>query len=155
MKNNILKKIIIYLFTFFWMAIIFYFSSQTAAVSTDTSNSFTALLLRAIGITPTVELIEGLRSIIRTLAHFGIFGILGVHYYLSCAVSNRVKHLFIVSLLLSLAYAIIDELHQLFSDGRAFQFFDVVIDFAGAAVFISLFMALIFACKKRKEKKNK
>lgn len=152
MKNFFLKKLPVYLLTLGWMGLIFYFSSQNASLSTDTSNSFTALILRFVGITPTTELLEGLRSIIRTSAHFCIFGILALFFYWSCAVSKNKKHLFALPLTFSISYAVIDEIHQLFSDGRAFQFIDIIIDTAGAAVFLCIPLIINFISQKKKRK---
>ncbi|MBQ6570605.1 MAG: VanZ family protein [Clostridia bacterium] len=155
MKKKNTAKYLSYLLSLAWMGLIFYFSSQNADLSTDTSNSFTAMMLRFFGITPTIELIETLRSFIRTAAHFGIFGFLGLFYRLSCRLSQKVKSLYLVPVAMTFIYAVTDEIHQLFSDGRAFQASDVIIDTLGAVVFIGVEILIIQIYQKNKKQKEK
>lgn len=62
------------------------------------------------------------------------------------------------SLLIGTEYAIIDEIHQLFIDGRSGQIVDVFIDAIGIAIGICLLMIIykiILVCKERMALKNK
>ena len=52
-------------------------------------------------------------------------------------------------------YAVTDEIHQLFSDGRAFQASDVIIDTLGAVVFIGVEILIIQIYQKNKKQKEK
>jgi VanZ family protein len=52
------------------------------------------------------------------------------------------RRAFTMALAITLAYALSDEIHQLFVPGRAFQLFDLAVDTAGALVGLTLFQRL-------------
>lgn len=120
------------------MALIFFFSAQTASVSSSTSGGLTKKIAEILSrIFQTVDFDEiyyYIHVFIRKTAHFVLFFSLG----LSGAISiHRLfemsgKNLFISDGLFCLFYAITDEVHQLFVPGRAFMFRDIFIDFAGS-----------------------
>lgn len=66
------------------------------------------------------------------------------HYLISCA----------VVLLLCFAFAITDEYHQTFVDGRTGQFLDVLIDTAGACISILVFSSYFAIYKLGRRKTN-
>ncbi len=81
---------------------------------------------------------------IRTLAHFMQFFVLSIlwgYYFV------KHKHWMIWILSIVLFTAIIDESIQLFSDGRAFEVFDIVVDFIGG------FFGMIYHLGLRSNKK--
>jgi len=90
---------------------------------------------------------------IRIIAHFVEFFALGLmstwFFFLQ---TYKEKRYFKIALFFGLFIAVFDETIQLFSDGRAFQIKDILIDMSGffcAALFI-----LIVSSFKRKEKSN-
>lgn len=117
------------------LGLIFYLSSQTADESSATSGGVIDLIYKLLGISPEQE-------IIRTLAHFCEYALLG---FLFCNLlySRYYKLKFFISTALSWAYALSDETHQLFVDGRAFQLSDLAVDFSGAALGCAVFCAFI------------
>lgn len=119
----------------FMLGLIFYLSSQTADESSATSGGVIDLIYKLLGISPEQE-------IIRTLAHFCEYALLG---FLFCNLfySRYFKLKFFISTALSWAYALSDETHQLFVDGRAFQLSDLAVDFSGAALGCAVFCAFI------------
>lgn len=140
---------------FFWalslvcMAVIFWFSSRTANESTSQSNVF-------------VEWLESLFGkndiwifIVRKSAHCLEFTGLGL--LLSCALYfTRNKISFFWAVGIASLYAVSDEIHQMFVEGRSCEFRDWVIDTAGAAIgalgFYVLYKIVFAIIKKRKEK---
>ena len=115
------------------LLIIFIFSNsmQTSTVSNASSGRVMAFLnnicmFLKLNFTFTQE-------IVRTLAHFSEFGLLGVLSVLTFLSFFGIKaKSLILSVVASVFTAITDECIQLFSDGRAFQFSDLVIDFTGS-----------------------
>ena len=93
---------------------------------------------------------------VRKAAHFAEFALLGC---LACFTARRFTNRKRLLLTVPLGYAVLtafaDEGIQLFSDGRAGQFTDVLIDSAGAAaglLFAFCCMALVTYFRSRKEK---
>lgn len=144
------------------MTVIFGFSSQNSAVSSDTSGFTILHILKCVypkfnSLTQNAKdtLIENLQFFIRKLAHFSVYCALGFFAQTSllCVRPLSKKKKTIISFILSLVYAVSDELHQLFVPGRACRIFDVAVDSAGAilGILISLMIFLIFQ-KKRQHK---
>jgi len=120
-----------------WMGVIFLFSAQQAEESARLSGGILKYLLDGISvIIPNAELNQDLfHLLIRKGAHFGIYGILGV-LILNAVFITRGKldiKTFLVAVTLCMAYAITDEVHQMFVPGRAGMIEDVAIDTLGAA----------------------
>ena len=103
--------------------LIFYLSHQNAEESTETSGWFTNLLNFIF----PFELTE---NFVRTMAHFSEFACLSF-FMNNLFVSKKEKLMPVISCILSFAYAIIDEIHQIFVPGRACQFSDMMVDLAG------------------------
>ena len=133
------KKIIYTVLLISWMVVIFLFSNQDGTTSQATSNHVaSAIIDTTVKITnqeitkeKRTSLIEDTRIIIRKGAHFTLYFILGILAFLTCT-SYQVPKPYLYSILLCFLYACSDEIHQMFSDGRAAQFLDVMIDTSGA-----------------------
>lgn len=110
---------------------IFVLSAQNGEKSSSTSGFFTELIEAIFG-QPADE------AIIRTLAHFCEFAGLG---FLMCnflfALKDKLKP--ILSILLSCAYAVTDEIHQYFVPDRACQLSDFAVDSAGIVLGVTVF----------------
>lgn len=129
-KGNFVCRIIFTFFTVFMTAFIFYNSMQNAVASGESSGRVMTFLNNCcvfFGITPFFT-----QEIVRTMAHLCEFGLLGV---LSASAFLSWFGLKLKSTFFSLFYIVFvsftDEIIQLFSDGRAFQFSDIGIDIAG------------------------
>lgn len=126
--------------------IIYYLSDQTATESTQTSDSLIWMIYEFIGKAFSEDFI-------RTLAHFceyALLGFLGFNLYF--AIKNNLKPL--LSIILSVLYAITDEIHQLFVPGRAFQLTDLAVDAGGIILGIAAFCAFYSIINNFKNKKN-
>ena len=135
-------KVISWLLVITWMAIIFYLSHQPATESSELSGGITEVIIRiAETITSPFEVnIEVLNHIVRKGAHFFAYFILGL------LVMNKLRwykihgyQRIVLSFIITVLYAISDEVHQLFIPGRSGEAIDVLIDGAGASVGIMLY----------------
>lgn len=127
MKN---KKIIIsWLLLILWMAFIFYMSSCNGNVSSDQSGTIVYVLHNILGINYSDKLI----FIIRKCAHVSEFFILGI-LVINLVSKYNVKYSYLISFIICVLYASIDEFHQLFVPGRSGQVTDVLIDLIGVVL---------------------
>lgn len=129
------------------MIFIFLMSSANAETSSDISNS---LLMRIIELTG----LDISSHFIRKAAHFSEFAALS--FLLSNAVFATIntKKATLIAFPLACLYAVTDELHQLFSDGRACSVKDMLIDSSGALLGTVLFSFIIFIYIKNIERKK-
>lgn len=114
-----------------WMSIIFFLSHQPGEDSKALSD-WMVYLLNVFQL--EVETLKALKIpfIIRKAAHFTVYGILFLFAYVACmGFQDRNKQI-VLSFIITLAYAISDEIHQVFIPGRVGHYTDVLIDMAGA-----------------------
>lgn len=134
-----------FLALFFWMGLIFSLSAQPGSDSSELSGGLLALLMK-ISPFPISSFF------LRKAAHFTEFMLLCVLFYLaifSCSFKKRPW----LSFLGAALYAVSDEVHQLFVEGRACQFRDMLIDMSGALLGMLLCEAVYFVYKKYFDKK--
>lgn len=137
MKVNLLRGILIALLlaTFF---IIFNFSSQDAEKSGNISGKVTEVVTRQIKSiqkldnTKKEETLYRIEKIIRKLAHFSIytlvgFLLMGLLYTYKLEDRKRI----LITIAMGVIYATTDEIHQSFIPGRSPQITDVMIDSLG------------------------
>ena len=133
--------------------LIFFFSGQNEESSTKVSQGIVGSVLE-VAPEPAQNLnkkqYEQVEFVIRKLAHFVLFLMLGIFAYLS-AESLELKKKVIMALAFCLVYAVFDEIHQLFTAGRSCEARDVIIDFCGSS--IGVFGILHIKRKIRKEGK--
>lgn len=122
------KTVICWIAVAVCMGVIFCFSSQPATLSQTVSDRFAFLLRLPFG-----------SFIVRKAAHFLEFAGLSVLVF-NALYSTCGKFRPFTAFTVTAAYAITDEIHQIFVDGRACRFFDWLVDCSGAAA------ALIFVC---------
>ena len=109
------------------MAVIFFLSHDTAAVSAEKSNGFIALLLEYCG--------------------------LALLLYNACFQTFRAPQP-LLCVLTAVLYAASDEIHQYFILGRACQMRDVFIDFVGAAVGTAVCTAIWYIFRRIQKKRG-
>lgn len=129
------------------MIFIFLMSSANGEKSSDMSNS---LLIKIIELTG----LDISSHFIRKAAHFSEFAALS--FLLSNAVfaTFNTKKAPVIAFPLACVYAVTDELHQLFSDGRACSVKDMLIDSSGALLGAIIFSLIILIYIKKIERKN-
>lgn len=132
-----------------WMLLIFYMSSCNGESSGNMSSSLLLFIARILNIEDTQNFILNYAFIIRKLAHFTEYFVLGILMYIN--LQNKAKKALILSVFLCFLYAISDEIHQLFVSDRVFAYLDILIDTLGSffgVCFTNLIMKLCFQEKK-------
>ena len=131
-RRNIVLKLLL---LFIWLTFIFFMSNQNGSQSNELTNSIIYNFFKLFNLSDsTIEiLISNLFFIIRKLAHFTEYFILGILFMNLFKEFNIVsKKKLIYCCLLCLLYAISDEFHQLFIGSRNGSIIDVLIDFIGS-----------------------
>ncbi|MEG1312186.1 MAG: VanZ family protein [Romboutsia sp.] len=142
-----------------WMSVIFYFSNQPAIVSTSQSDKVIQALDKVSednnilgNILEKLYELKGANFIIRKAAHMISYLILAVLSFIMvyCNIVNislSIKYGFLISLL----YAIFDEIHQVFIPGRAGMIQDVLIDSVGIVIGLSIIFIIFRILKNNKK----
>lgn len=142
------------------MAIIFWFSHQTAEQSALISDGLSGAILDKLDPVESQQKAINfviLRIIIRKFAHFVLFTVLGV-FLAGAAVNLNTKKQFGKFATISaigIVYGAFDEVHQLFISGRSSEFLDVALDFFGVIVgivFTLLTLKIIQIIAKKRKK---
>lgn len=129
------KKITAWVLFAFWLILIFYFSNQPGSVSSDLSNNVLKTILNNLA----VSNFNVLAGILRKLAHFTEY------FILSILTLNLLKQYyeieareFMLVMLFCFFYACTDEFHQLFILNRGSSFLDVLLDYTGSLLYLTL-----------------
>jgi VanZ family protein len=127
---------------FLWMVLIFCFSAEDAAASSESSEETLGFLLQLFGTDFSEKLYAGselhalLIVLLRKSAHLFLFTVLSMLLYFAGTAFSTSRRL--PSLLFpfgtGVLYAVTDEIHQYFVPGRACQWQDVVIDTVGVCL---------------------
>ena len=154
MKNKV--TILLWGLVITWMMVIFCFSNQPATESQGTSDSVIHVALNIAEKIVKIQLskdtkntiTENVSFVVRKLAHFTVYLILGLLVSLLCSrYSLPFKQLLLLSILICILYACTDEFHQLFVLGRSGELRDVCIDSLGSSIGI-LFISVFYRKKK-------
>lgn len=141
-----LKRVALQTSVVLWMALIFAFSAQTA----PESNALSGETIRRVAefMSPGFHSLDGaqqeafissLQHVVRKTTHglvYLVLGVLSMATFLQYSLKMRTR--VISSFMLCALYAVTDELHQLFTDGRSGEISDVFIDSVGALLGIGL-----------------
>lgn len=150
-KRLLLTRIILSLLTISLIIFIFSNSVQTARDSSLASGrimNFLNNICSSLNLKFTFT-----QSIVRTLAHFAEFGLLGVLSILTFLSFFFIKaKTLILSAVFSVLIALTDECIQLFSEGRAFQLEDLIIDFTGSMLCIVSVFIIVLLIRNKKTK---
>lgn len=159
MKQNILR-IIFLLLLVTTFATIFHFSSQIGETSDEVSRGVLRKLIDTFPYTKglseetKLKLVEHGNPIIRKLAHFSIYALVGVWIMsFMSTFQTRLYKKWIISMLVGVSYASLDEYHQGFVAGRGPSLIDVGIDSLG--VLTGIFIVLIIISVYRALKSDK
>lgn len=161
MKTRI-RIVIIWCLVIAWMMGIFYLSHQSSVQSGEISEAVAEKVYENVDLTPErfeykkeSWLIAHYEHFVRKLAHLCIYIALGG--LLSIAVSQHIdkkRHVFVISSIIGIIYAVSDELHQYFIPGRSFLIKDILIDSFGVisgAIIVVLVMKFITNIRKRRK----
>lgn len=129
------------------MVTIFMFSAQPANTSSESSDACIQWIYDLFGIRLS-------QHIVRKTAHALEFCGLCLLFNLAFGVTT-LKFRPLISFILTVLYAVSDEIHQIFVDGRACMFKDVLIDSGGATVCIIILSIVYLIYKKHCGKRGK
>lgn len=126
-----------------WMCMIFAFSAQESEESSEVSGAFSEQIVSAAGKFFHLNLdneelhriAAAIETPLRKAAHMTEYAVLSILMYIWFGKWRT-------AIVLAALYAASDELHQLFVPGRAGRFGDVLIDSAGAALGVFIFMGV-------------
>lgn len=150
------KKDIYLILVIGWMIVIFIFSSFEAKDSDKQSKTIDRAISNVVSvvdkdITPKEKeiIVTYVDYPVRKLAHISEYLILAilVFLYINCFKIKYSKK-FIYTLIVCVVYAITDEIHQIFSPGRAALFTDILIDAFGSSIGL-------FGCYLKTKKKTR
>ncbi len=117
------------------MISIFTFSSDTGSSSSKKSRFLVNIVVSITNKKCSEEEIETITFVIRKLAHFTIYFVLGfllISLFREYLIID--KRIFIIMILLCMMYACSDEIHQLFVSDRSGEVRDVLIDTVGSTI---------------------
>lgn len=137
-------KLFRYLPSVIWMGIIFYLSHQPGNESANTSSRVLEFVFDYLPMSTEYEVI--LHTIIRKLAHFSAYAVLGMLIYFA----YRGRRAALFTFFICLIFAITDEVHQLFIPGRSGEVRDVLIDLSGV-VFSLIIIEMIRKLRNRRD----
>lgn len=152
-KNLIVKRILFIIMLLATLYLIFCFSAQDGEQSGNLSLKVTNFIVKLFSKIKNMDTalrmhyIEKLHPIIRKLAHFSIYCLVGfsvMGFWCTFDIKNKYKLLW--SILIGVTYATSDEFHQSFIPGRGPSIRDVCIDSAGVltGIFVMIFLILLF-----------
>lgn len=158
LRYNKKLAFISWVFVIGWMIVIFILSAQPAAVSNNNSNAAAKAILKATEPVHRINvdkdtsearsLIRRFNKRLREYAHSGVFLVLAL-LVINALKRSRIKGLraYGASSAICVLYALSDEVHQLFVPGRAFQLFDLSMDFIGAVLGMLIFHVALVIIK--------
>ncbi|MGD9886578.1 MAG: VanZ family protein [Bacilli bacterium] len=145
-----MKKPLLMISLIVWIMFIFFNSVQTGTQSSEASGFFTTFfktLFDGIGweINP-----DNLSNLIRKSAHMLEFFVLALLFCFNFIPKFPLKRTIEKALLSSVAVAFVDEIIQLFVEGRSGSIIDVAIDNVGTVLALAMFYVIF-----RNKKKNR
>ena len=152
-KVKVRLRIIAILTTLIWMIVIFRFSMDTGIKSHELSDFCVQVFNKAVyhftgkdlTISITPEHYALIELFFRKVAHMSIYFILSINVMIILFTFNMsmILRMFFTALF-SFGYALTDEFHQMFVDGRGASFTDCLIDTGGAL--LGVLAALVIYC---------
>lgn len=129
------------IFLIIWMIIIFLFSNNNGLKSSKKSDKLIEHTVVKIyhnfnNKTDKKKIISKYTFIVRKLAHFTLYFILGILSYLYLKDYNI--NFIYISILFCFLFSLSDEIHQLFISGRSFKLLDIFIDTTSSIMSIFL-----------------
>ncbi len=147
MRQEKIKTAISWILVLVCMGVIFWLSSRTADESAQQSGHILQRLIEIFGDNIFTDFI------VRKLAHFleftGLCLLMNIALY-----QTRKRKSFILSTALTSLYAVTDEVHQLFVEGRACRIGDWAIDTCGAILGTILFAVIVMIISRILKSKN-
>ena len=127
MKKTTIRIILIILILL-WMYIVFGFSGQNGEESSGISFKISMLLTKN-----NEDIAKTIEPYVRKIAHFSEYAVGGILIFLLLLTFEKISPITrnILSIVITIIYAISDEVHQLYIPGREGKIVDVYIDTLG------------------------
>ena len=150
-----IKKIITFILIIAWIILVFYFSNQNREKSSEVSGKVTEITAKTLNIQiEKQEQKSKLENKIRKLTHYGLYTIGGILILTHINLYNiSLKKKILLTQIIGIVYALIDEFHQTLVEGRSAEFRDVLIDYSGiltGIIIVILIKKLILKIHKNK-----
>ena len=149
-KNLIFKRMLFLIMLVIAFCVIFKFSEQSGEESGTVSKKVTEFIIEIVSKVKTMDIskknhyVDKLHPIIRKLAHFSIYTVVGFSIMgFMCTFDIRNIFKVLISFGIGVTYAGLDELHQYFVPGRGSSIIDVGIDSLGVFTGIFILVTLI------------
>lgn len=139
-----MKKALSLVLLIIWIIIIFLLSNQNGSVSTSESDIIVNSINNILGVNEHILVV-----IVRKFAHIMEYFILYLLTY-NCYKKYGIKHKY--SIIFCMFCSLIDEIHQLFINGRSGQITDIFVDFIG--IIIGYIIIEVIYGKKKETKEN-
>ena len=123
------------------------FSNDNGYKSTHKSNYITNTIKEITNNNLSEDEEDNISFVVRKIAHFALYFVLGILVYVTLMEYGIDKNIIVYSILITFIYAISDEIHQLFIDGRSFKIYDIIIDTLAST--ISILLSNLFYKKKK------
>jgi len=140
------QKFLRFLPAMLWMAVIFSFSAEDAAASSQSSGNTLEFLMRLFDVDAAEDtvLYNLLILMLRKSAHLLLYTVLGILLFFAVSGLGHVLHrsTVLVTGAIGILYAVTDEIHQYFVPGRACQWQDMLIDSTGVCLGICIMLLL-------------
>lgn len=149
-KNLIFKRVLFLILLAIAFYVIYNFSAQNGEISGSLSLKVTEFIVKIVSKVKNMDevvklhYIEKLHPIIRKLAHFSVYTVVGfsiMGFMCTFDIKNIIK--VIISFSVGVTYAVSDEIHQYFIPGRDAKVLDVCIDSIGVLTGIFILITLI------------
>lgn len=166
-KNNYINKIFTIVLVIIWMIVIFVFSSKNTELSNLTSKKVldiavkdTLIVTNGTNITdkhPTEarkkEFVEKYNVLLRKITHASVYFVLSLFVvFMLKSYKISINKILAIAFFVCFLYAMTDEYHQTFVDGRNGTFIDVLIDMIGVIISVSIIkIASVIKSKKKKK----
>lgn len=129
-----LKKIIKWFLVIIFMLFIFYMSSREGDQSTGDSSAVINFIKLYLGIDLDAISNGNASFIVRKTAHATEYMILLFLIYNAVKEYEDIKRKALLSVIITICYAVSDEIHQYFVPGREMRILDIIIDSTGAMI---------------------
>ena len=151
-RRKIVLRILFFILLMATFILIFYFSSQNGEESSGLSKGLIYNILKFFtnNTEKLEEIIIVIEPVIRKLAHFSVFTLVGI-WTMSLTETFEIQknNKISISILVGFLYACSDEIHQKFVSERSASPIDVLIDTSGVIFGIILVILIIKLLKKK------
>lgn len=158
-------RIVLIVLIIFWMTVIFGFSSENGEQSQSFSDRITVRIIEMIepdydnlSLTEKKQVFDRTSFCVRKTGHFGEYGILGLLFSGLLVTFKKIRLMekgriltVCIAAGICMLYAMTDEFHQSFVDGRSPKVLDVFIDTMGGLTAGIFFAALWFAIDRKRK----